>query len=221
MSVRQLTAVFERSQSRGMARLVLVALADCADNDGICWPSLPTLAKKAAVDRATVIRHLAGLEKAGELSVQRIHGRGNRYRITIGPVAECDPSQPATSRTLPRDQSHPCNGYPSQPATQSVSRTVKNRNEARRRCRLPDDFLLSDGRRAYASGKGLGPVEAEFEKFRAFHGAKGSVMLDWDKAWQTWVLNAVGRFAPRLALTPKPNGRRLEDFTGRGEEFDA
>ena len=32
-------------------------------------------------------------------------------------------------------------------------------------------------------------IETEFEKFKAYHGAKGSLMKKWDLAWHTWVLN--------------------------------
>lgn len=100
----------------------------------------------------------------------------------------------------------------------NVSETRDTRHENRdaretpRRARLPHDFTLTDRRRAFAVSKGLGPVEAEFEKFCDWHRAKGNTMLDWDAAWRTWVNNAVGRFAPRLAVAAKPT-RIAEDWT--------
>lgn len=49
----------------------------------------------------------------------------------------------------------------------------------------------------------------EVEKFRSTHGAKGSKFRNWQRAWQTWVLNSVD-FSPR-GQTPHnpldPDGR--------------
>lgn len=91
----------------------------------------------------------------------------------------------------------------------------------KRRTRLPDALALAADWRAYAAGKGLGPVEAEFEKFCDYHRAKGSLMLDWFAAWRTWVSNAVGRFAPRTPAgggNPKTAGNvaALQAFVSRG-----
>ncbi len=38
------------------AKLVLMSLADAADDQGICWPSVPTVASKCCVSTRTVRR---------------------------------------------------------------------------------------------------------------------------------------------------------------------
>jgi DNA-binding transcriptional MocR family regulator len=86
MSVRVLTWVWDHSASQSTDRLVLLALADSADDSGSCWPSVLTLARKAAVSRRTVQRSLRTLEDMGEVSSVKGGGTGSsRYRITLDP----------------------------------------------------------------------------------------------------------------------------------------
>lgn len=46
-------------------KLVLMALADIADDSGVAWPSIRTLAAKCCIDTRTVQRILRSLETAG------------------------------------------------------------------------------------------------------------------------------------------------------------
>lgn len=88
-----MTWVFEHSQSQGSARLVLLAIADRADEDGHdAWPSLAWLASKAKVSERTVRRALRELEAMGELRTGRQRGgstytrpdrRPNAYQIVM------------------------------------------------------------------------------------------------------------------------------------------
>ena len=69
-------------------KLVLMALADAADDQGVCWPSVSTLAKKCSVSTRTVQRSLRSLMDRGLLiaeSRQRRDGSStsNRYRLLI------------------------------------------------------------------------------------------------------------------------------------------
>jgi uncharacterized protein YdaU (DUF1376 family) len=63
----------------------------------------------------------------------------------------------------------------------------------KRRKQLPDDFYPDHTGLNAAGQKGV-DVAVELQKFRDYHSAKGSVMLDWQAAWRTWVGNV--RFAP-------------------------
>ena len=51
----------------------------------------------------------------------------------------------------------------------------------------------------------------EFERFKAHHISKGSVMADWDHAWTTWYTNAL-RFSSRAPPPPSPPD---DDFVSR------
>lgn len=46
-------------------KLVLLALADHADDEGICWPGTKRVAAKGNVARSTLMGHLQTLRKAG------------------------------------------------------------------------------------------------------------------------------------------------------------
>ena len=63
----------------------------------------------------------------------------------------------------------------------------------KRRKQLPDDFY-PDATGLNAAGQKGVDVAVELQKFRDYHAARGSVMLDWQAAWRTWVGNV--RFAP-------------------------
>jgi hypothetical protein len=87
MSVRVMSWVFERSASELAARLVLLAIADRANDEGSdAWPSIPTLAKKAHVDERTVRRSIERLERLGELRVERQIGRSHIYTVVMQPA---------------------------------------------------------------------------------------------------------------------------------------
>lgn len=59
-----------------------------------------------------------------------------------------------------------------------------------RKTRLPDDFTPDEVGRARAIEAGLS-VDAELQKFRDHHEANGSLKLNWQAAWRTWVSKAV------------------------------
>ena len=82
-----MTRVWEHSSAKGSSLLVMLALADSANEEGYCWPSLVTIANKARMERRQVIRVIQGLEQAGEIRVQHRtkdgHKTSNMYWITL------------------------------------------------------------------------------------------------------------------------------------------
>lgn len=83
MSIRLMTAVWEQADVAGGELLVLLALADAANDKGLCWPSVHTLARKSRLSERHVVRILRSLENSGLLEVQRgCAGFGtNLYRV--------------------------------------------------------------------------------------------------------------------------------------------
>jgi len=81
MSIKIMAQVFALPEPTGSARLVLLALADNANDAGICWPGMSTIASKAAVSRSTVIRMVAELEQAGFIERIRRPNTSNMYKI--------------------------------------------------------------------------------------------------------------------------------------------
>ena len=88
MSVRLMADVFEFSEARGTDRMVLLAIADEADDDGKGgYPGFDLLAHKCRLPRTTVRRAVDRLEELGELRVfrpvQRGRGHYTTYEVTI------------------------------------------------------------------------------------------------------------------------------------------
>lgn len=90
MSVKVMSRVWDHSTQDGSSLLVLLALADHADEDGVCWPGIERVAAKARVSERQAQRVIKALEEKGEVltQFQRGHrgGRGytNRYLIATG-----------------------------------------------------------------------------------------------------------------------------------------
>ena len=82
MSVEALSAVLNHSEATGNARNVLMALANRADEHGICWPGVADLAKRSKCGPRTVQRQLRKLEELGELEVL-LGGGGGRGKTPL------------------------------------------------------------------------------------------------------------------------------------------
>jgi Helix-turn-helix domain len=85
MSLRMMTLVWEKSNQKGSELLLLLAIADNANDQGIAYPSTKTLAKKTRLDRRHVKKLIRALERTGELRVAIGAGpRGcNEYVIQL------------------------------------------------------------------------------------------------------------------------------------------
>lgn len=88
MSVRASSWAWSLEEVMGSEALVLLALADQANDEGFCWPSQEKLAPKARQSVSTLRRSLRSLEKMGLLTtITRSSTRGRRsnlYLLHIG-----------------------------------------------------------------------------------------------------------------------------------------
>ncbi|WP_078973455.1 helix-turn-helix domain-containing protein [Streptomyces sp. MMG1533] len=87
MSFKVTNWVWSRSESRNGARLVMLALADRADDNGCAWPSIDDLAERTNLSPRAVQKGITNLVELGELKVENGGGRhrSNRYRIVPKP----------------------------------------------------------------------------------------------------------------------------------------
>lgn len=87
MSFKVTNWVWARSESRNGARLVMLALADRADDNGCAWPSVDDLAERTRLTPRAVRKCVRELVDLGELKVEEGGGRhrSNRYRIIPKP----------------------------------------------------------------------------------------------------------------------------------------
>lgn len=85
MSIKVTNWVWENSQSRNGARLVMLAIADRADENGFAWPSIEDIAARTFLSPRSVQKGIANLIEIGELAVGLGGGRHRRNRYQIIP----------------------------------------------------------------------------------------------------------------------------------------
>lgn len=79
MSFKALSWAWEADTGSPGRKLVLVGLAQFANDKDECWPSQKTIAERTEQSERTVREHLAWLEEAGFLTRQARSAAGNRY----------------------------------------------------------------------------------------------------------------------------------------------
>lgn len=86
MSISVMSWVWKNSKQEGGALLTLLAMADFADDSGVCWPSTLTLANKARLSRSQIFKILRQLKEDKEIMVLRAGGgvSSTRYLISTG-----------------------------------------------------------------------------------------------------------------------------------------
>lgn len=106
MSVKMITQVWEHAHAvKGDALVVLLALADYADDEGFCWPKIASVAQKARLTEDGTSRIVKRLEEEGFVAVVRGVGRGNGNRYKVRPRGDATSVQVSEPRApKPRPQ---------------------------------------------------------------------------------------------------------------------
>lgn len=79
MSIDFMSMVFKDESLKSTEKLVLLAIADNSNDEGLCYPSMSTLQKKTSLGRAAVNRNLTILREKGYLwRVHRARKKGGR-----------------------------------------------------------------------------------------------------------------------------------------------
>ena len=85
MSIAVMSEVWKSSSLKGSRLLLLLAIADHADDDGVAWPGIDSLARKTRMSRRQTITNIQALIEAGELELLDPGGLGakdtNKYRV--------------------------------------------------------------------------------------------------------------------------------------------
>ena len=109
MAISVMTWVWNHSRSRSTRRLVLLAIADCANSEGgQAWPSVAELMRKAGLGERAVQTALTDLVDLGELVIEYNAGpKGcNRYRVVM--------TDPTPAEYAPPQIMHPADNAPPQ-----------------------------------------------------------------------------------------------------------
>ena len=206
MSVKVTTWVWEHSASRGPARLVLLAIADNAHDDGAqAWPSITTLVRKTGLAERTVQVALNALQAIGELQVD--HNAGprhcNLYRILmLTPAGDAPPHNMHPAGDAGVQEMHPTPAGDAPLPPQEMH---------------PEPSIEPSRNRQVLTPLSVVPTDA----------AVGDTV---SRVWQAWIESCGADHGGRRRLTPKRKGvirARLREYptedvedAARGWPFD-
>ncbi len=92
MSVKVMSYVWDITTFKGSDKLVMLCLADHADDAGLCWPSIETISRKSGVSPTTVKSTLKKLEAGGwvvkknqfkKADTGRLVRSSNQYQLPV------------------------------------------------------------------------------------------------------------------------------------------
>lgn len=191
-------------------KLILLVLADHADDQGFCFPSTATIARRASVSERTLSRVLSKLEDQGYIARSRRHlANGNRtsdgYLLTPDQATDWQLDQPPSVQDQPPTVAS--TGEPSvEPPVTTTART--------RATQMPPGMAWSNAHSVKAMGRGV-DVDVEFAKFTDYHLSRASTFVDWDRAFHSWLNNArpepgAGRQRPGGGAPPRTPTDRMQ-----------
>lgn len=188
-------------------KFVLISLADQANDEGVCWPSVGSVIKRTGLSEASVRRAIKSLEKAELIRAEREPGKATTYTITPVTVIPLSEGYPCHSDRTPLShrQDTPVTVIP--PYTLNRQGTVKEPSTRTRGARSLPGASFDRFWSAYPKRRSKGAAEKAWQKLapdeqledtilRALERAKTSV--DWLKEGGKYVpypatwLNAKG-----------------------------
>lgn len=133
MSIKIMSQVWESGPEKQGHLLVMLALADYANDAGKCWPSIRSIAEKARMTERGVQKILRTLEDQGWVETAVGNGRKGCSEYTLNPERGSPPNEVHPERgdtKTPNDDAKTPNESAKNPEPRSPEplRTVKNRH---------------------------------------------------------------------------------------------
>lgn len=199
-----------------LRKLVLIKLADNANDKGECWPSYQHIADQCECSRTAVRNHIDALEEMGlikrENRVGVNNGKGNTSNVYYLKL-DATP-MPSGGTGVCHDEAHPMPSDGTPPVPPDGTRTSHSfepviepnslsgregfiSEAAKRRIGIspsgeipfPPLFKPSADHIAMAAEKGVS-IETELLNFRDYHLSRGTQLIDWNSAFRVWIRNA-------------------------------
>lgn len=190
-----------------LRKLVLIKLADNANDNGECWPSYQHIADHCECSKSAVKEHISALIKLGLMTKEnRVgvnNGKGNTsnvYRLhltsTPAPPESTPPVPPKSTGGSPKSTPVPPESTPPVPpagtrTSHSFEPVKEPLDNKKKLSSMPEGFSPSASHQKMAEEYGIS-LQEEFDKFTDHHISKGSKFIDWNRALNTWLRNAKG-----------------------------
>ena len=98
MSTHILSACWSLTGMSSTQKLVLISLADQANDDGVCWPSIRRMSERTCLSDRAIRDAIVWLSESGVLAVEHRYNSSNVYTISANkfrPIpADCAPTAP-------------------------------------------------------------------------------------------------------------------------------
>lgn len=159
MSTIIMTACWPLQGMNASQKAVLISLADNANDEGVCWPSIDYIAMRTCLSVRSVQGAIRYLQEAGILTISDRNGRSNVYTIKpenykFDPRKSCTPAEsaPPQKESKPPQNLHPTPAESAEAPANAAPITINNHqgtiNEPSttgvRASRAPDDLILPD-----------------------------------------------------------------------------
>ncbi|EJL7359962.1 helix-turn-helix domain-containing protein [Salmonella enterica] len=203
MSMNLMAKAMSIKVGNPLRKLVLIKLADNANDEGECWPSYQHIADQCEVSRSTVKSHIRALEDMGLLKREfRRKGelnQSNVFYLTLDNAQQIPPESGgavADRGGAGADRGGAGadlgGGAGADPRTYHSFEPVKEPLERKKKpSSMPEGFSPSASHQKMAEEFGIS-LQDEFDKFTDHHLSKGSKFIDWSRALNTWLRNARG-----------------------------
>jgi len=222
-----MSAVWKLKDLADSEMLILLAMADWADRDGVCWPSIAQLADKTNKGERTIQGAIKAIVAKGHLTRVEVPGRGCRY--VVHPRSGCTPAEIAPPQRTARTPAAAApntsvNTIPQKATPSSVKRAKPVMTL------LPEGFepVMKPGSITAGTVDSWPPgrLEDELEHFADHHTVKATLSADWQASWRTWVKNSK-KWEPRHAQvqrhrqqSPRPSSDGAFEAFARAAGFN-
>lgn len=162
-------------------KIIMLALADHADERHRCFPSFAKLCQKCSVSKSTIIRQLDELENAGFISIEdRFRPDGsqtsNWYQLKMGGSVKMTP--PGVNSDTP--------------ITTNCNKEIEDKPQ-KRKTAIPDDFEPTpETIKVCIERRPDVNIDAFTIQFKEAATAGGYRYIDWQSAYRNWIMNAKG-----------------------------
>ena len=237
MSMELMVKAMKTKVGSPLRKLVLLKLADNANDQGECWPSYQYIADQCEISKRSAMNHIEALLEAGFLTKTVRKGvKGNSSNVYLlnldaKPVNNGgeNPAPPSAGDSLGSANAAPpsANAAPggSANAAPGISHFLEPVNEPvnealvvpsklkkpKRASGVPDEFLVDQRMLDWLSANQITTDwQIETNKFLDHHRAKGSKMADWVAAWRTWMRNSL-TFAQSRPMPPASTKQQVSE----------
>lgn len=206
MSISAINWAFGLTIAPG-AKLVLIALANYADEAGTCWPSQQKLAEITCLSERAIRSNVRILLKSQAISIVRQSGEGGKFAHNIyqlnqrqnqpaaestgggfcrTPEADSAKHQRQILPTIPHIENHQGRTIIGEPHTTPPS------EKPDRKTKPPKTIEITETHRTWARANGVtADLQFETEKMLDHYRGKGEKRVSWDATWRTWMRNSI------------------------------